>query len=173
MSIKSDDCAIAEGHVKGKTTLEYKFTGATSDIPMISLEKITKISCLEAKYPATKTIVVGQSQIQGNMKVTVDKVEISDYNTRIFAKVENLGDSNGINFYGGTIVQGQKQYDSTFAPYGVSEESLNFVTDIQNGVVDEGVLFFEPIGNQSFQLMLKGSESGSFNDDKFVFDISQ
>lgn len=161
LNVKSDDCAIAEGHIKGKSKMQYSFTGASHDAPWISLEKITKISCLEAKYPPTKTINVGQSQTQGSMKVTIDKVEISDYNTRIYGKVENLGNSDGINFYGGTIVQGQKQYDSTFGPYGITEKSLNYATNIQSGVVYEGVLFFEPIVNQPFQLMLKGYDSGT------------
>src|SRR6185312_7515049 len=151
LSIKSDDCAIAEGHVKGKNTIQYKLTGATSDIPSISLEKLTKISCLEAKYPAINTINVQQSQTQGTIKITIEKIEISNYNTRVFLKIENLGNSNGIDFYGGPIVQGQKQYDQQpYGPSGISEKNLWYVSDIQSGVVDEGVMFFDPIQNQSF-----------------------
>jgi hypothetical protein len=172
LNIKSTDCAIAEGHILGSSTLQYKLTGATDQVPEINLEKITDISCLDARYPAINTINVGQSQTQGNIKVTIDKIAISQYNTRIFAKVENLGDQKGISFYGGTIVQGQNQYNSNYGPFGISENNLNFVTGIQSGVVEQGVLFFNTIENQPFKLMLKGTEESSYNEDDFVFNIT-
>ncbi len=175
--LKEGDCLLAEGKIEGKAEAVTILTGASREIPVIGLEKTTEISCLDAKYPAFKSIKLNESQTLGNIKVTVDSIELSKYHTRVFLQVENIGNPKGISFYdhNSVILQDKNQFKKD---YVFGSDVDNIEPDIPNGIIEKGIIFFEPIEANPFKLVMEGNEwldgpyGGSYKDYLFEFNIS-
>jgi hypothetical protein len=172
LNLKKDDCLLAEGKILGAQQITYQFTGSSITVPAVSLEKHTSMTCLEAKYPAETSIIVNQSQSQGSLQITVDKIELTKYHVRAFVKVENIGIED-LRFYDeGVIIQGKKQYQSTY----ISSDYPSVASSIPSGIVEEGILTFQPLPNKNpFQLVFDAPSYWNGNDwikPKIIFNIS-
>ena len=174
-------CLKVEGHIIGSDQYTYKSGDSTANLQMTG-EKISQISCLDAIYPAMKTVTMNLSQTIGNVQITVQKVEFAKEHTRVFATIHNLSTNREDYFYtfNSNIVQGQSQYGRTFS-YGTDQK--DFDSTILPGIVESGYLFYDPVPQNSFKLLLEVDEQtlpsdygidfvvGSF-DHKFVFDVT-
>jgi len=171
---KENSCLVAEGKIQGKAQATLMLTGASRDIPLVNLEKYNEISCLDAKFPPTATINVNESQTQGNIKVILKKIEITPQHTRALVAVENIGNPDGIDFYGhrSTIIQDKKQFKANLLGlFTVKVPTIE--SDIPMDVVEEGWVFFDPIESKSFKIMFEGIEtSAGWTTQKFSFDIN-
>ena len=65
----------------------------------INASSVTIIDCSEALDPGIKTVNVGQTQENKSVKITLDKVEFSDKNTRAYLTVENTDPYGDLTFY--------------------------------------------------------------------------
>ncbi|EPA06850.1 HYR domain-containing protein [Candidatus Nitrosarchaeum limnium] len=171
---KENSCLVAEGKIQGKAQATLMLTGASRDIPLVNLEKYNEISCLDAKFPPTTTINVNESQTQGNIKVTLKKIEITPQHTRALIAVENIGNPDGVDFYGhsSAIIQDKKQFKAKLLGlFTVKVPTIE--SDIPMDVIEEGWVFFEPIESKSFKIMFEGIEtSKGWTTQKFSFDIN-
>ena len=178
---KIGDCLKIEGHIIGSDKYEYRSGDSTSNLQMTG-EKISSISCLDAVYPAMKTVITNISQTIGNVEVTIQKVEFAKEHTRVFATIHNLSTSREVYFhtYDSYLVQGQSQYTRT-SSYGTDQKDLD--TTILPGIVESGYLFYDPAPQNSFKLLLEADEQTFYDDytanypldyfdHKFTFDVS-
>lgn len=176
--LKEDDCLIIDGKISGSGKSTNAF-GAEFDLPIINLEKWQKISCLDAQYPANTILEINQSKIKGNIKVTLDKIELASSHTRAFVRVENLGTSCDaeIPYSGSLIIQNKKQFkEDVFNFLGPTIDRLE--NSIPPGVEENGVLIFDPISVNPLTMKISveeriSSDCGWLNQQKydFVFDI--
>jgi len=176
LDLQEDHCYVTEGKIIGGIDFTLYLTGATSVIPAIELEKYKEISCLDAKFPAIKSIKVDQTQTKQNMKVTVKTIDIADEHTRVFVQVENLGNPDQFYFYGSEsiIIQDKKQFREKYL-FGVTYDDVE--SSIPEGVIESGYIILDPIEQKSFKLILKGSEwlntgYGEYAEHKFEFNIN-
>ena len=173
-------CLKVEGHIIGSDQYQYKSGDSTSNLQMTG-EKISQISCLDATYPAMKTITMNTSQTIGDVQITIQKVEFAKEHTRVFATIHNLSTSREVYFhtYDSYLVQGQSQYTRIIV-YGTDQKDLD--TTILPGIVESGYLFYDPAPQNSFKLLLEADEQTFYNDytanypidyfdHKFTFDI--
>lgn len=175
LNLKTEDCLLVEGKIIGYQESTLIFTGAPINFPLVNLEKFTPISCIEAKYPTETTITVNQSQTQGSLTVTVDKIELTKYHVRTYMKVENLGsDDRYFDAYAGKIIQNKKQYSmdiDSFMTNGLDD----IESPIPGGVIEEGIVIFKQLPNKdSFQLIFNGDQvwnGEEWTQNKFIFDI--
>ena len=175
LKFKENECYTVEGKILGGYEAELVFTGAKSEIPTIQLEKYQSISCLDAKYPAITTYNVNKSQILGKIKITINKIELAEEHTRVLLEVENLSNSNSVTFYdfNSKIIQNKSQYLADSYPFfDVEIDSIN--SEIPSGIIEKGYIFFEPVNEGSFKILLEATENGeSWTDYKeYQFEFS-
>lgn len=175
------DCLKIEGHIIGSDKYDYKSGDSASNLQMTG-EKISSISCLDAVYPAMKTVTTNISQTIGDVQITIQKVEFAKEHTRVFVTIHNLSTSREVYFhtYDSYLVQGQSQYTRT-SSYGTDQKDLD--TTILPGIVESGYLFYDPAPQNSFKLLLEADEQTFYDDytanypldyfdHKFTFDVS-
>ena len=146
--------------------------GGQITAPSILADKIEKSDYQTAFAPAKETIEVNDEKDQHGYKLTVEKVEIADIETRIYVKVMNET-VDKISFYSfdAKLVANGKQY----------EEEMNYEanypevqSDILPGVGTEGLIVFPrlPDDVDTFQLYFEGSsDNWELDFEPFVFEI--
>lgn len=150
------DCIAIEGKIQGSVEGKNAFQ-ATLSYPTMTGEKAAKLSCLDAKYPASRTLMGPVVQQAGNVVVTVNKVEFAEKNTRVNISIKNLNSDRKVTFYtfNSYIVEGQNQYKSQLGLlYGVNDLD----STILPGIVEQGYLFFDPVPQKPFKLLLEINE---------------
>jgi len=161
-------CLYAEGKFlnpwERTNMFEQKFIVAFMDV-----EKVTELSCLEAKYPTIKTVFVNESQESGNVRVTVEKIEFTDYHTRIYVEFENLSKSKDLEYYyrESKIIQDKTQLTATHSPFDLDIDDIE--TEIAPGTLEKGIIFFEQAELKSLSVVI---ESSRFSEEpKFTFNV--
>ena len=159
--LDENDCYIVEGKISGTNTLVNNFDRKIL-VPYLELEKFQEISCLEAKYPSTHSIKIDETQQKGSVKVTVEKIDLTDDHVRVLLSLENLSPNLEITMrtYDSIIVQDKKQFTTTH----VFAEHDKIESTIPSGIIEDGYLIFDPIKPSDFELRLYFSER---NDDYF------
>ena len=169
-SFIDDECVKIEGSA-GPT---YQYTnafGAYRTSPMIFASSIQKIDCLDMVDPKAKIIPIGQSLEKGGIKVTLNKVEFDDKNTRAFLTIENTNDDEDeiLRFYdtsNSKAFQGKRQYE---AQYSSSYPDIS--SSIPPGIEESGVVLFEPL-EYGMDTKLEFDMSIGLDDYKFVFNTN-
>ena len=169
-SFSNDECVKIEGSA-GPT---YQYTnafGAYRTSPMIFASSIQKIDCLDMVDPKAKIIPIGQSLEKGGIKVTLNKVEFDDKNTRAFLTIENTNDDEDeiLRFYDTSdskAFQGKRQYE---AQYSSSYPDIS--SSIPPGIEESGVVLFEPL-EYGLDTKFEFDMSIGLDDYKFVFNTN-
>jgi hypothetical protein len=171
-----DDCVGVEGSIKGGDRDPNAF-GALLPYPKLNGQKINKISCLDALYPALKTVDLNLSQKVGNVTVTVSKVEFAEKHTRVFITVQNLNTNREVYLSDQPIVQGQSGYKSL----SNAADEIGIYYKILPGITEKGYKFYNPVPQHPFTLNFEAREqflpskdiNGTYNalDHKLTFDI--
>lgn len=172
-----DDCVSVQGSMKGGDRDPNAF-GALLPYPKLNGQKINKISCLDALYPALKTVDLNLSQKAGNVTVTVSKVVFAEKHTRVLITVQNLNTDREVYFSDQPIVQDQSTYKSQSNAAG----EIGIYYKILPGTTEKGYKFYHPVPQHSFKLNLEAREqflpskdaNGTYNslDHKLTFDIT-
>lgn len=155
-----------EGKYKGKDVF-----GGTIDAPKISLEKIEKSSYKDVVSPTLKEVEVNTVQTSNGVTVTLQKVEFSPIETRLYVSVDNQSDNKYyFHDYSCKIVQDGNQLEVDRNPNANYPEISN---EILAKAKSEGVIIFKPLKQTSFKLVCSGqSNDQRLLEDEFIFEVN-
>lgn len=164
VKVNTDDYIKVSGTVDGAFEGENAFGGEVEGVRIIadSLEKITAVEAI----PAEKVIDVNKTVTKGNYVATLEKVDFTVDETRVYVKIEN-NSSDTFDVYPdqGVILQCGKQYEVTYNfDYG------EISTEIRPGVSSEGIITFDRIDESSFTYLFTGYDN-DYNDLEFEFKV--
>ncbi len=111
--------------------------------PILEADTLEVISLEEGDEPPLFQSEAPVSQVAGDLKITVEKVEFCEKRFLVFLSVENLGENNAFIGRDGDVVQGQTQFDSKYDPLYLEYPELQ--TSILPGVKTSGVIPFPAI----------------------------
>lgn len=172
IKLQEDDYVIVEGFVAGTWDGENGFGGEFSAL-QITPTKIQKSTYKDVMSPTEKLIKVNKTIKQYGYAITLQKVEISGIETRVYFKVTNNGtDKFRLNDYDIELIQDGKQYDHT-KNYDAHYEELQ--GELRPGTKGEGIVVFPKINeNTSFDIFCEGHSDNWDEDIKEVkFSIKQ
>jgi DNA-binding beta-propeller fold protein YncE len=123
---------------------------------LINADSIIRIECTQVISPAQKLITMEETQTKSGIKVTLHKIEFSDKNTRVYLTVDNNNKNTEISFYdfNSKAIQGNRQFETT-TDYDVDYPEIE--SDIPAGIVEDGVILFEPLEYKKNNLIEKSS----------------
>ncbi|MBO8177157.1 MAG: DUF4352 domain-containing protein [Bacillus sp. (in: Bacteria)] len=171
VDVAMDDIIHVRGTVKDAFEGENAFGGVIT-APMILADSIEKTDYQTAFAPAKQTIELNAEQNQHGYKLTVQKVELADQETRVYVQVANET-NNKIYFY---------TFDAKLIANGKQlEEEMNYdanypevQSELLPGVTTDGIIVFPALeeGVSTFQLYFEGSsDNWEIDFEPFVFDV--
>ncbi len=171
-SVKSNDYIKVKGVVKDEFKGE-NMMGGTVLAPAIMAESIEVVDYVTAVSPAAKTIEVGETQDQNGYKITLEKVEFAEKETRAYVSIEN-GTKANASFYtfNTKIVQGSKQFEQE-TNFNANYEDPQ--SDLLPGVKTEGIISFGAIDPAAgdLRIIAEGStDNYELNFEPFEFKVS-
>ena len=168
--VKQGDYITCTGYIDSVN--EYKNAyGATLYAPLVYSDDLKTATYIDVMAPTTDSIVPEKlTQEISGYSLSVDKVEFSHKETRVYVTAKNNG--KGSLYVGeAVIVQDEKQYNST-TNYEADYESIPY--EMVKGVSASGVIVFPPMLSDSFELTIDvHSNDFDENVDDFVFSISK
>lgn len=172
VKLQEDDYVVVEGFVAGSWDGENGFGGNVSAL-QITPTKIKKSTYKDVMSPTEKLIKVNKTVKQYGYSITLQKVEISAIETRVYFKITNNGtDKFRLDNYDVELIQDGKQYDYT-SNYDAHYEELQ--GELRPGTKGEGIVVFPRIDeNTSFEIYCEGHSDNWDEDIKEVkFTINQ
>ena len=175
-SLKSGDYVKVDGKVRGKFTGQNAM-GAEISIPAIENAAVTKSTYMDVVAPTTAALEPNVSAEQHGITASVDKVEYSDLETRVYMTVKNDSSDNvSLDVYGiKLIMDGQQiaQDDNSVSSFNGNYAELNY--DIAAGASSSGILVFPSIEQKKdFQVVLSNviSDNYELDFDTYTLNIS-
>lgn len=175
-SLKSGDYVKVDGKVRGKFTGQNAM-GAEISIPAIENASVTKSTYMDVVAPTTATLEPNVSSEQHGITASVDKVEYSDLETRVYMTVKNDSSDNvSLDVYGiKLIMDGQQiaQDNNSVSSFNGNYAELNY--DIAAGASSSGILVFPVIEQKKdFQVVLSNviSDDYELDFDTYTLNIS-
>lgn len=141
----------------------------------VKADSIEKLAYKDAVAPTTTSLSPAAVNEQKNYKLTVDTIEFSDKETRIYLTVTNGGVGRfNLHTTSAAVVQDGIQQNVTTPDY--QADYPTFSNSIIPGASMSGVLTFPPLKVSSFELWLQGSSDnyqadGGSIDFNFKFNI--
>lgn len=174
--LKVDDYIVIDGKIAGTFEGENAF-GSTVTCPLIDADSIETQSYIDAVVPTLKEITPNVSDEQHDLKITIDKVEYAEIETRVYLTIANNGDENAsYGMYDIRIIQDGKQIEqdqSSSSIYDGGYEELSY--DVSAGASTSGVLVFPNIDQtKDFKIIVPDiySDNYELEFDDFSFDIN-
>lgn len=172
LSISDDDYLNITGVVRDEFKGE-NMMGAELTIPMIEAIELEVIGYTDAMAPTLQTIEVNEKKEQHGFEITVEKVELSEKQTRVYFTIDNKS-AEKISFYsfnsklvaGGKQLENESDYESDLAEPQ---------SDILSGTNTSGVVIYPPLGEDitEIQIYAEGSSDNYENTiEPFTFDVS-
>lgn len=175
-SLKSGDYVKVDGKVRGKFTGQNAM-GAEISIPAIENASVTKSTYMDVVAPTTAALEPNVSSEQHGITASVDKVEYSDLETRVYMTVKNDSSDNvSLDVYGiKLIMDGQQiaQDNNSVSSFNGNYAELNY--DITAGASSSGILVFPAIEQKKdFQVVLSNviSDDYELDFDTYTLNIS-
>lgn len=142
-AVSIDDCISIQGNVRGGIR-DSNSLGQPIQIPIIDLNGMKEIECIDSAMPASQTISANLSQSYAGVVFTAEKVQISNGHLRIKITAQNIdgGDSVFIREKESVAEYQGKSYPSLNAPVF---EVYKLDTVVPAKSIVTGYLFFEPI----------------------------
>lgn len=176
VSLKSGDYVKVDGKVRGKFTGQNAM-GAEISIPAIENASVTKSTYMDVVAPTTAALEPNVSAEQHGIIASVDKIEYSDLETRVYMTVKNDSSDNvSLDVYGiKLIMDGQQiaQDDNSASSFNGNYTELNY--DIAAGASSSGILVFPAIEQKKdFQVVLSNviSDNYELDFDTYTLNIS-
>lgn len=172
--IKTDDYVKVEGIIKDEFEGENAF-GGTITAPIVLAKNIEVVDYLTAVSPTLKEVKVNKEIDQYGIKVTLNKIEIAENQTRVYIKIKN-DTKEKASFYPGSakLIVGNKQLEEEY----IDSETTG-LQEIQNemlpNIETEGVIVYPEIDLGEKQIKLNAEVSSENYDLEFkpyTFDIS-
>ena len=157
--IESEDYIKLTGYIEDEFKGE-NMMGGEIIAPQILAEKIEKSSYIDVISPTNKAIEVNKTIEKNGVKVTLSKVELADNETRIYLSIDNQSEYSYIFYsFSNKIIQNKKQFKEK-SNFEADYEEIE--SDIPSGVKEEGIICFEPIKNNTFNLFVKVNQKTFF-----------
>lgn len=168
--LKGDSYVIVTGKIEGSFEGENAF-GKVINTPKITADKIEISNYIDVISPTLKSVDINDVRNSNGVTVTLQKVEFSQIETRIYLSIDNQsGKEYSFYSYNSKIVQNGKQFELGSNYYA---EYPELSSDILSGVKSEGILVFDKLEQANFQLVCEGqSDDYSLDGDVFTFDIN-
>lgn len=171
LDVKDGDIVFVKGIVSEVYEGENLF-GAKITAPTVVAQSVEVTDYVTAFSPVIKSIEVNQEINQNGYCMTLQRVELSEFETRAYLKIQN-NSSDEISFYSysSVMTQGTSQSD-TQSNYDADYQEI--LDDILPGVVSEGVVVFNPVNidGENIKLIFKGgSDDYSLDFEPFTFEV--
>ena len=169
-AVKSEDFVKVAGIVQG-TYQGEGLSGSPISAPKIQAGSIEQSSYIDIFSPTKKSIDVNSTQTQYGYEVTLQKVEFSDSETRVYVSVVNNGKSNvSVYSFFSKIGQDDKQYEEQ-PNYNADYQQLQ--TDLVPGAKTQGIIVFPALKQSDCQVILKAfSDNWTEKMNPYTFDIA-
>lgn len=168
--IKDGTYVNVDGIIYDNVEYENMFGGTLSALAIAS-KNVSKSSYIECVSPTIKEIPVNIPIEQNGYKITLEKIEFSESETRVYLKINNNG-SDEFHFeeYDIKLIQGSKQF-KTQNNYDADYPEIQ--TNLMSGVETSGIICFPPIDmNSKFKIYCEGySENWEENFESYEFNI--
>jgi len=175
-SLKSGDYVKVDGKVHGKFNGENAFGGNIS-APAIENASVTKSTYMDVVAPTTATIEPNVSSEQYDITVSVDKVEYSDVETRVYMTIKNdSSESVSADVYGiKLIMDGQQVAQDSNSTSSIDGNYAELNYDITAGASSSGILVFPTIEQKKdFQVIVSNviSDNYELDFDNYTLNVS-
>ena len=163
-TINTDDYIRVKSSVTGEFKGENSLGGEVTAV-QVQADSVEKITAAEA-FTAEETIELNSTVTQGDYSATLEKVDFTEDETRIYITITN-NSSSTFDVYAdqGVIVQNGKQYESE---YNYNYDIMS--TEIQAGASAEGIIPYTRIDTTGFTYSFTGYDE-NFNELTFEFTI--
>lgn len=168
--IKKGDYIKLTGSIGGKIDAKNR-VGATISGPQINVDSIEISTAMDVLAPTIKSVDLNIVQEQNDVSITIQKVEFSENETRIYLLIDNKN-KDRFKFYTSDafIVQGDSQFKEKNT-FGTDYKKLD--SEILPNVKSEGIITFPTLEIEDFKLICSGHSTDykvKFED--FNFDIT-
>lgn len=175
-SVKINDYVKVDGKIAGSFDGET-IIGADLSVPLIKTETVEVSSYMDVMAPTLKEISPNVSSEQHGLTVSVDKIEYSDIETRLYMTITNKGnEAAGVDVYGIRIVQDGKQIEQDMESSSAYEGGYAELSyDVSAGASTSGVLVFPPLDQtKNFQVIAPNPYSDNYELEfkDYAFDIT-
>ena len=145
--------------------------GMPTSSMIVMVSSIEPSNYIDVVAPTTKEVTVDKTQEQYGYAITVDKVEFSDIETRIYLTVENNGAGEfSLYDFNCVITQGNTQFE-TQSNYSADYDEIP--SDLRPGMVSSGIITFPVIEQSDFSLFVDAySNDCSEHLEEYSFDIT-
>lgn len=168
--VKQGDYISCTGYIDSVTKYKNAY-GANMYAPKIISSDLKQVTYIEAMAPTTATITPDNLRYKKyGYEVSVDKIEFSERETRVYVTVTNNGNAN---FYFGNavVIQDGKQYEETRNSGADYAEISN---EIVTGASSSGVVAFPALSANGFELSIDiHSDDYDERFEKFVFSVKE
>ena len=168
--VKENDYVVVDGMISGSYDYDNYF-GATITSLLLQAENVSESNYIDVVSPSLKTLKPNLSINQYGYQVTIEKVEFSPIETRVYVRVKNNGTDN-FNLYANIskVVQSGKQYDTQ---YNASYEYEEVQSDLRVGAETSGVVTYPPLDSKKDLTIYfdASSDNWELELDEYVFNI--
>ena len=170
--INNDDCLRATGIVQKDFEGENALGGSVVANALLA-DSVEKITYQEATAPTIAYIEPAVTSEYNGYSVTIDKIEFSEPETRVYVTVNNNGAGRlSLYEYSAVIIQNGQQYN---IQYNYAANYPTISNQVAMGASISGIMCFPKIEQSSLQIQLQGSSDNWEADPgtiDFNFDIT-
>ena len=144
--ISNGDYIMIDGVISGSTS--YKnLLGGTLNALTIETDSVEKSNYIDCCSPTIKTVDTNKTIEQYGYSITIEKIEFSKTETRLYISVSNNG-SHNFSLYDSNIkiIQNGRQYEYEYN-YNADYPEIN--TDLLPGTVTSGIVSFPPLDSET------------------------
>ena len=151
LDIKTDD------YIRFKGTLEddpekSRFEGAGEDLPFVRADDFRQIASHKVLAPTRRLVEPGVSESQFDVKVTVEKIEFAEEETRVYIQIDNGTEwTVRLNNNRMKLLQGAGESDLLLDP---AHDYERLPADLPTGRSAAGILAFPPASYEEGSLQL-------------------
>jgi hypothetical protein len=140
LDVSQNDFVRVVGEVTGAFEGENALGGKVRAVQMLA-SSVVKVDATEAGPAPIRTAIVGKSAVQNGLTITVDKIEFTPDDARVYVTLTN-GTKSKASFYsfGAKAVQGSTQTDAEF-----SSSYPEVQSELLPGVKSSGVVAFKKL----------------------------
>lgn len=170
VEIKQDDYIVCTGYIDSLHKYSNSY-GAKLYVPLVISADLQKATYIDVMAPTTATVTPENlKQEKHGYSISIDKVEFSERETRVYATATNNGSAT-LNIFNPIIVQNGKQYESK-SNYEANYDEIPF--ELVTGVSSSGIIVFPALSTDDFELSIEVM-SDAYEEDlrQFTFKITK
>lgn len=168
--IATEDYVAVDGVISG--AYEYQnMMGGTLTALKVETDSVEESNYIDCCSPTIKTIDVNKTIDQKGYVVTLEKVEFSESETRVYFTVTNNGSDNfSLYEFNMKIVQNGTQYENV---YNYNADYPELQTDLMPGTTTSGIVVFPAMDTDAgVKMYCDGScDNWRTNLDEYVFEF--